>query len=508
MINNFLAKIRNQIESVRNELFDLKSKRGKLMRQGALTVAAVTVTASLAICVLSDIDNKAVKVLYVDGEKVGIIDSPMVYMNAKEDAEAELSSEYGIAYRFPEDSAYFVLSTRTTGKCLSKQEISSRLLQNAQKHFSKGYGLYIDNTLIAVGADRDTVQKVLDDTVSLYKQLYSKVKTPDDIIVFTSKTRIEEMQVPTGIIQNYDEMSTAIGLDVMTDLKEVLVHDFELSDEMTIRDISLMLPEIDCITKEDMSLGLPSENIYYVGETTGGNVEETPVKDEASISFTSSCVEVVSEVLPCGEEIIYDNTLNKGKKILVSSGVYGIKESTYDVTYSNGEELTRTLISEEIIKEPVSKVYKVGTKAEKIKTFVAAEPGDTLPGAQGSFIMPTSGMITSQFSGRNLFGKIEFHGAVDIANQEGTPVYAADGGTVIFAEWFSTYGNCIIIDHGNGLKTLYAHLSSYSVNKGDVVGQGWQIGAIGSTGRTTGAHLHFEVRVNDVRVDPIPYIKK
>ena len=507
MLKKILAQIRKQFESFCVEIFDTKSRRGKVFRRGTLIFAAISVSISFVICLLSDIDNKAVKVLYVDGEKVGIIDSPMVYMNAKEDAEAELSSEYGIAYRFPEDSAYYVLSTRTGGSCLTKQEIRSHLIGNAQKHFSKGFGLYIDNTLIAVGADKDSVQRVLDDTLALYKQLYSKIKTSDDIIVFTSSTKIEEMQVPTGIIQTYEEMRKTIGLDDMADLNEVLLRDFELTDEMTIKDLSLMLPQIDSITEEDISLGLPSENIYYVGETSGSNIHQAPEKNETSISFSSSSVEVLTEVLPCGEKVIYDKTLKQGKKILVSSGVYGIKESTYDVTYLNGEELTRTLISEEIVKEPISKVYKIGTKAAKLNDYIYAEPGESSPGPQGYLIMPTTGTLTSEFSGRNLFGKIEFHGAVDIANKQGTPVYAADGGTVILAEWFSTYGNCVIIDHGNGLKTLYAHLSSYSVKKGDVVGQGWRIGAIGRTGRTTGAHLHFEVLINDVKVDPLQYLK-
>lgn len=463
---------------------------------------------SLVLSVVSDLDNKAVKVLYVDGETVGIIDSPKVYSNAKEDAESILSERYGIAYRFPDESAYFRISSKVSGECLTKQEICDFLLDKAEKNFSDGYGLYIDDILVTVGKDREDVEKILSETVDLYTQLYGKIKTTDDIIVFASKTRVEEMRVSNGVIKSYEEMRKIIGLDDLSELNEGILHDGELSDSMTIRDISLMMPEYRSITEEDISLGLPAENIYYIGGTTGEQSDLRNREEESSsMSFKSSAVEVITQIIPCEEEIIYDRTLKQGKKILIKSGIYGIKEMTYDVTYSDGKELTRVLMSEEIVKEPVSKVYRVGSKPAGLNEFVQAQPGDSDPGPQGFFIMPTSGTITSQFAGRNLFGKLEFHGALDIANKIGTPVYASDGGTVILAEWFSTYGNCIIIDHGNGLKTLYAHLSSYSVKKGDVVGQGWKIGAIGMTGRVTGSHLHFEVMVNDVKVDPMEYLK-
>ena len=88
MLKKILAQIRKQFESFCVEIFDTKSRRGKVFRRGTLIFAAISVSVAFVICLLSDIDNKAVKVLYVDGEKVGIIDSPMVYMNAKEDAEA------------------------------------------------------------------------------------------------------------------------------------------------------------------------------------------------------------------------------------------------------------------------------------------------------------------------------------------------------------------------------------------------------------------------------------
>ena len=100
----------------------------------------------------------------------------------------------------------------------------------------------------------------------------------------------------------------------------------------------------------------------------------------------------------------------------------------------------------------------------------------------------------------------DFHLGVDIAGPVGTPIYAAQGGTVIRASWFSTYGNCIDIQHPSGLVTRYAHLSAYNVSVGDTVKQGQTIAAMGATGNVTGPHVHFETIINGKTVDPANYI--
>jgi LysM repeat protein len=99
------------------------------------------------------------------------------------------------------------------------------------------------------------------------------------------------------------------------------------------------------------------------------------------------------------------------------------------------------------------------------------------------------------------------HHAVDIANKIGTPIYAADAGTVIYAGWGTGYGNEIVIDHGGGKQTRYAHASRLFVDKGDTVKKGQTIAAMGSTGNSTGPHLHFEVIINNVKYNPLDYVK-
>jgi murein DD-endopeptidase MepM/ murein hydrolase activator NlpD len=123
------------------------------------------------------------------------------------------------------------------------------------------------------------------------------------------------------------------------------------------------------------------------------------------------------------------------------------------------------------------------------------------PSASG-FIWPVSGPVTSTFGIR--WGRM--HEGIDIGAASGTPIRATASGTVIYAGWLGGYGNLIVIDHGAGLATAYAHMSGYAASNGQPVAQGQTIGFVGCTGHCFGSHLHFEVRVNGAPVDPLSYL--
>lgn len=125
--------------------------------------------------------------------------------------------------------------------------------------------------------------------------------------------------------------------------------------------------------------------------------------------------------------------------------------------------------------------------------------------------VPSSQRITSTFGARTdpFSGKLSGHKGVDIGAPNGTTIVAAADGIVIVAQYLRGYGNCVIIDHGNGIWTLYAHQRNggIKVKQGQKVTKGQKIGEVGSTGRSTGNHLHFEVRKNEIPVDPMPYLR-
>lgn len=133
---------------------------------------------------------------------------------------------------------------------------------------------------------------------------------------------------------------------------------------------------------------------------------------------------------------------------------------------------------------------------------------DQIVHGNGTFIWPCNGPITSPFGYRThpIFGTTIYHSGIDIGVDYNTPIHAADGGTVILAGWCGGYGNAVIIDHGNGLQTLYGHNTSVAVSEGQTVLQGQVIAYSGSTGYSTGPHCHFEVRRNGEAVDPMGYL--
>ena len=129
-------------------------------------------------------------------------------------------------------------------------------------------------------------------------------------------------------------------------------------------------------------------------------------------------------------------------------------------------------------------------------------------GSTGTMTWPAEGEITSPFGWRvhPIFGTQRLHTGIDIGADYGDAIRAADGGVVIHADWMGGYGNAVIIDHGNGISTLYAHNSQLLVDEGQTVAKGQTVARCGSTGYSTGPHLHFEVRQNGSPVNPLNYL--
>ena len=197
-------------------------------------------------------------------------------------------------------------------------------------------------------------------------------------------------------------------------------------------------------------------------------------------------------------DIEYTNSADmyQGDYKVTSPGQYGAADVVASVTYVNGTETERTILSSVTLKEPVTEQRVQGTKERP--TWYPT----------GSFRWPCSGRITSTFGGRKSPGGIGStnHKGIDIAGSYGTPIYAADGGTITYSGWMGGYGYTVRIDHNNGKQTYYAHNSKLLVSVGQHVYKGQQIAKMGSTGNSTGNHCHFEVRINGVAKNPMSYL--
>ena len=197
-----------------------------------------------------------------------------------------------------------------------------------------------------------------------------------------------------------------------------------------------------------------------------------------------------SESVPIEYRYQQDPSIKKDTRTISqvgSKGNFNIKSTS---TYLNFTEIKEDIISKEEISSPVTQIIKLGTKQEI---------------ATGTFIRPvTGGEISSEYGLRD----DDMHQGIDIALDFSSPIFASDSGIVKTSEFINGYGNTVILDHKNGFCTLYAHCEKLLVDSGQTVSQGEKIALVGSSGISTGPHLHFEILENGTHVNPLFYLSQ
>ncbi len=256
---------------------------------------------------------------------------------------------------------------------------------------------------------------------------------------------------------------------------------------------------------------------YYVegAENTSTFVDDVAVTDGYCLSediksseeinklVSSLKVKTVSTVttessVKYSTKTIYTSKQTRGYEKVETKGVKGLKTETAVVETVNGKETTKKVVARKVLKEPVQKVVVKGTATPIANATQRAEA------KSAGFIRPMNRGDIKMISA--YWGDGRGHKAIDFAGDTGSPIFAAKAGTVTFSGWDGNYGYAVVIDHGNGYETRYAHASALCVRKGAKVSQGQQIAKLGNTGRSTGPHLHFEILKNGSQVNPAPYI--
>lgn len=256
---------------------------------------------------------------------------------------------------------------------------------------------------------------------------------------------------------------------------------------------------------------------FYSYETMLRQTKQAVADGRLTIGVIKTVVH--AEPLACETIEGTDSSLDSGSQEVLSEGSDGIVQVTELVKYASGKAVTRTEVSRLTIKEATARKVLYGTKmtasasAETSGGYtvkVVTGSASYVTEQAGGFIWPAVGCnrVNSDYGYR--WGS--FHGGIDLGSSSGSsagkPIVAAAAGTVTYAGWYSTYGYCVIVDHGGGLVTLYGHCmeGSLAVSAGEEVSAGQRLASIGMTGNATGYHLHFEVRINGTRVDPKPYL--
>jgi murein DD-endopeptidase MepM/ murein hydrolase activator NlpD len=246
------------------------------------------------------------------------------------------------------------------------------------------------------------------------------------------------------------------------------------------------LEELESASEEAETMRLRSENSYNELTVLTEEAEEVLQKIKADQDMTQSEL----------DEAAYSLSLYRQKEQDLSSKTQDAKADVdrYAVQYEYENRPTTTTTT-----RPQTTTAK--------QTQAPATNAPTQPANNGSFAwpVPSSSYITSYYGWRNIFGGSSWHAGIDIAAGMGSNVVAARGGRISYIGWLGTYGNLIIVDHGDGFTSRYAHLSAYNCSYGQSVSRGQVIGFIGSTGRSTGPHLHFEILRNGSTVNPLSY---
>lgn len=411
-------------------------------------------------------------VVSVDGENLGIVTEPAVFERAVERVEKRASSILGHEFTLNHEVEYSFALTQE--EKITPAASFETYLFNQIDEVMQSYVLTVDGEFIGAAADQAALNSLLDELAAPY---------------------VNENTVEVGYVEDVIISHQYISSDVMQDLntmEEILSANTsgEITYEAVEGDTYSAIAFANNMSLDELTTLNPQANpdSLMIGDvlTVKRAVPYLSIRTVDAVSY--------NEIVPFPVEEVEDNSLYQGETKVLTAGVDGEALVCANVTYINGYEESREITESTTLMEPITKVVAVGTKVRP----------KTMP--TGTYQWPLSGRITSKFGYRTIFGTYSFHGGVDIAAPYGTSIAASDGGTVIWSGYKGTYGNLVIIDHGNGVHSYYGHCSSLLVSVGDKVYQGQTIARVGSTGRSTGNHCHFEMRINGTRVDPMPYL--
>ncbi len=413
-----------------------------------------------------------------NGEEIGLIEEQSDF----EEAEEEVRQRVAMAGEELELNFHPVYSLRIVSdgdRYLSKQSIADKLLAGSNADLTEAYGVYVDGEFLGAVEDTEAISDGMSAALNTYA---SGLDNLVEEVYYTKEITYQEGTYLTESLSDPEEILKTLTSETQqesryavqkTDSPELVAAKYG----MTVEKLTKLNPEIEERFEPGMLLRVTTASRYI------------PIAHTRNLTMTSYIGYPTVRVETAA--------LNLGVEKVLSKGVIGERSSQVKVTYIDGAESSREVLSTAVIREPIPEQVGVGT--------YSAQPASTstvLTGT-GEFGWPVNGGYISDtfISNRN-------HKGLDIAAPMGTEIYAGAAGTVYTAGWNSGgYGNYVIIDHPNGYRTYYAHCSRVVCYAGQEVEKGQLIAYVGSTGDSTGPHCHFEVRVDNIPVNPASYLR-
>ena len=427
--------------------------------------------AALIVVVRNGLSLQFVLNVQVNGESVGYVASEQVFENARDDVQSRINTAKSMlveAGAAAPDTQWEVSPTYTlaiSGQTMTESEIANAILRTASDEIVDGTAVYIDGELRFVTTEGDHLRAYLESV----KEPFEDATDPSVYTAFAHEIRLLDGVYLQESISSYsdiiNELNAGAGIKTYTAVEGDTVQSIVDTTGVAFDSLAQMNPELLTL---DQEVDAGTELITGVGSA-----------ELLKVKVVRQETETVA--IPFETQNSESSEYDFGKTITLQEGEDGSEDVTYEVTMIDGVVTDRQAISYTVTKAAVPEITVTGTR---LKSGMVAQVGS------GNFIWPVPNYTyVSRWMSSG-------HRGADICAPYGTYIYASDSGTVIAAGWHYSYGNYVEIDHGNGYKTLYAHMSAISVTQGQAVGQGDKIGEVGSTGNSTGNHCHFEMYYN------------
>jgi murein DD-endopeptidase MepM/ murein hydrolase activator NlpD len=335
------------------------------------------------------------------------------------------------------------------------------------------YAIEVDGEQIVALETRGEAQAVLTGVVNHYKAQGSELVAFD----YTESVNIVEVTELTAGILPVDQAITLIVTGTQEPKTYAVVSGDTLWDisDMSGMSVDALIAANPAVNPDRLKIG-ESINLYEI-------------KPYLHLRLTERVAALERIEYPVSYE--ETSTLYKGEVKVKTEGTFGQRQVVTELVRENGIVVASIELESQVVSEPKVQVMLKGTKS--LSTLVGT----------GSFVSPMGHLEISSPYGSRGGGR---HTGVDFRNPKGTPIYVVDDGVVTFAAYQGSYGNLVRVSHGKGIETWYAHCDKILVSVGTMVRKGDQIATVGATGRATGYHLHFEVRINGVPTNPMPYM--
>lgn len=457
---------------------------GKKASAAALIVAAIIIGSIIIFPTQVNAEIVSGYEVILNGTVLGVSESIEPVSNALNNIQAEFSQDYGMNIFDSTELSFNPVKIDKQFLCPEEEFI--KILKKSVDVKVMAWVILVNNAPAAAVKTQAEAQSALDRVLSPFMEEF----TNDSRLEVGFVELVEVVEMPIEYSQVTDEDAAYKLLRFGGDFEEryhIVVSGESLyaiskNYNVTIADLRKANPS------------LASTNKIYPGDRL---LITTPM-NRVNVKFVEE-IDKVGEVIPYETQLIENDSMLVTEKVLVQAGVDGIHDVHALVTYINGVETEVEILSESNRIDPIPEIIQRGTKEVPRIMELAATGGMPIPLESGTY------RISSPFGPRNtgIPGASTFHGGVDLAANKGTPIYASASGTVTHSGSGTGYGLYIKIDHGNGVETRYAHCSELLVDKGDKVKAGELIGLVGNTGISSGSHLHWEVRLNGVKQDPM-----